>query len=243
MLATKFRSMTLAAPAPDALAAFYGGTLGLPVRVEDTSAVVEAGSSELRFERGAGAPFYHFAFNVPPRRIEDARAWLAERVTLLRYAETGEEVVAFPSWNAHSVYFHDPAGNIVELIARDDLKIGHAPKVEAASSFSPADVLGLSEIALVVDDVRETVREVREAFGFAVYGGDEGDEVFTAMGDERGLVLAIRNGWPWLPEKTRPAEAHPVRLEIESSAAAPPGAVWRAGYYEIRAGRQSDHVT
>ncbi|NNE08625.1 MAG: hypothetical protein HKN20_08690 [Gemmatimonadetes bacterium] len=231
----RFRAMTLAAPDPGALAVFYSETLGLPVRVEGEIAIVSAGSNELRFERGAGAPFYHFAFNIRPLRLEDARAWLAERVTLLRYAETGEEVVAFPSWNAHSVYFHDPAGNIVEFIARHDLKVGQAPNDPADSPFGAADILGLSEIALVVDDVRETVRAIREAFGLAVYGGDEGDEVFTAMGDERGLVLAIRNDWPWLPEKTRLAEAHPVRLEIESSATAPPGTVWRFACYEIRA--------
>ncbi len=242
---TRLRALTLAAADPGTLAAFYGDTLGLGVRAEGDTAIVRAGSSDLRFERGPGAPFYHFAFNIPPQRIEDARNWLSERVTLLRYADTGEEVVSFASWNAESVYFHDPAGNIVELIARHDLKIGHDGKIEDDdpigddAPFGPSRILGLSEIALVVRDVPETVGAVREAFGLAVYGGDEGDEVFTAMGDERGLVLAIRNGWPWLPEKTRPAEPHPVRLEIMcDSGTAPgtaPGTVWRSGSHEILA--------
>lgn len=228
MQPVRFRAITLAAPDPALLASFYGDTLGLSSRIDGETAAVEVGATELRFEHGQGAPFYHFAFNIPSHRLEDARAWLAERVTLLRFVETGEEVVAFDRWNAHSIYFHDPAGNIVELIARHDIASDdHAP-------FAPAHILGLSEIALVVDDVPGTVQSIKRAFGLNVYGGDGGGEIFTAIGDVRGLVLAIRAGWPWLPEKTRFAEAHPVRLEIERGATAARDAVWRSDSYEIR---------
>ena len=71
----------------------------------------------LELRAAAGAPFYHFALLVPGDRFDAALAWARERVELLPDRETGEVVFDFTNWDARAVYFHDPAGNIVELIA------------------------------------------------------------------------------------------------------------------------------
>ena len=91
------------------------------------------------------------------------------------------EVVDYRQWNAHSVFFLDPAGNILEYIARHDLKNADT------SPFSWADMLHVSEIGLVVDDVTATAEALKGMAAVAQYKGGDGD--FMAMGDEYGLLL------------------------------------------------------
>jgi len=175
---------------------YYRGLLGLKV-VEEKSGEVTfaAGASRLTFvhvEAGQGDPFYHFAFNIPENKILSARSWQLERMELmparesLRDPDYPDDVIHFRHWNAHSLFFWDPGGNIVEYIARHDLKNG------APGPFSSEDILYASEIAFIVDDVPGTALDLRRAFELEQYRG--GSERFTAVGDERGLLLVMRRG-------------------------------------------------
>jgi catechol-2,3-dioxygenase len=105
----------------DAQKAFYGGVLGLPPLEDDGRiAAFGAGDSRLVFAEAEGdEPMYHFAFDVPRNKLSEAKAWLAKRVGLLE--RDGRDEFEFPSWNATAAYFRDPAGNVVELIARRNL--------------------------------------------------------------------------------------------------------------------------
>ncbi|MEZ4736270.1 MAG: hypothetical protein R3E79_54995 [Caldilineaceae bacterium] len=92
--------------------------LALPISAESaTSFTVQAGASAITFgETAAVLPsIYHVAFNIPENQLAAAKRWLRERVPLLQNGERDEWV--FPDWNAHTVYFLDPAGNILECIA------------------------------------------------------------------------------------------------------------------------------
>jgi catechol-2,3-dioxygenase len=104
----------------------------------------------------------------------------------LRDPSYPDEIVDFRHWNAHSVFFFDPAGNVVEYIARHDLGNG------APGGFSTENILYASEIGLIVDDVAATASAVKEVVGVVQYRG--GDEQFRAMGDERGLLLVMKRG-------------------------------------------------
>lgn len=178
----------------DAMRAFYGETLGLPAAVSDESLVVRAGDTRLAFrhDSAAGNPFYHFAFNIPENKIRLARDWQAERSPLIAIPERNRaagfppDVVDYSHWNAHSVFFLDPAGNVVEYIARHDLRNS------SPGPFTPADILHVSEIAFIVDDVPRTSTVVRGRFGLDGYRGSSDD--FAALGDEHGLVLVMRRG-------------------------------------------------
>ncbi len=97
-----------------------------------------------------------------------------------------DEVVNYGHWNAHSVFFFDPAENVVEYIARHDLK---DPR---EGSFGSADILYASEIAFVVDDVPTAAAQLGASVGTGIY--KRGSEVFTALGDERGLLLVMKRG-------------------------------------------------
>ena len=97
------------------------------------------------------------------------------------------DVVDYRHWNAHSVFFLDPAGNVVEYIARHDLKNGDT------APFSWADILYVSEIGLVVDDVAAAAAGDQDDGGASSpYKGGSGE--FMAMGDEYGLVLVMKRG-------------------------------------------------
>ena len=96
------------------------------------------------------------------------------------------DVVDYRHRNAHSIFFLDPAGNVLEYIARHDLENGNAAK------FDWADLLYISELGLVVDDVIEAAGRVQAMAAVARYKG--GDAEFMAMGDEYGLVLVMKRG-------------------------------------------------
>ena len=192
-------ALELLAGAPlSAMKTFYGKTLDLRLMNERPDRfTVEAGESTITFvasEETAGgrAPFYHFAFNIPENKIVKALEWQKARTPMLAIPERNRaqgfppEVVDYRHWNAHSVFFLDPAGNVVEYIARHDLKNGDT------NPFGWADFLYVSEIALVVDDVTAAADALKGMAALTPYKG--GDSDFTAMGDEYGLVLVMKRG-------------------------------------------------
>ena len=178
------------------LKAFYSGRLGLVARHDSPERLtLQAGATNLTFVpagRADARPFYHFAFNIPENKILDALRWQQERSPMLpipprnRAAGYPASVVDYSHWNAHSVFFLDPAGNVVEYIARHDLANA------APGPFTERDILHASEIAFVVDDVRSGASAVRDVGALAQYRG--GDDNFMAIGDEHGLLLVMRRG-------------------------------------------------
>lgn len=175
---------------------FYHGLLGLRVLEEQPERLtIAAGQTWLTFLRSAGEdekPFYHFAFNIPENKVLAAYQWQKERAPLLPIPITLQdpnypaEVVAYRHWNAHAIFFFDPAGNVVEYIARHDLKNA------AEGNFSNKDILYASEIAFVVDDVAATATKLREVIGMGLYKG--ASDQFAAIGDEHGLLLVMKRG-------------------------------------------------
>jgi hypothetical protein len=188
----------LSGASPDAMKAFYGKTLDLGILDERADRfTVEAGETRLTFVHSAAAvegrsPFYHFAFNIPENKILSALEWQKARTPMLSIPERNRaagfppEIVDYRHWNAHSIFFLDPAGNVVEYIARHDLKnAGSGP-------FSWADILYASEIAFVTDDVRQTAATLSDVASVPQYRN--GDDNFMAMGDEYGLLLVMKRG-------------------------------------------------
>jgi hypothetical protein len=94
-------------------------------------------------------------------------------------------VVDYSHWNAPSIFFLDPAGNVVEYIARHDLK-------NADQRVQLDGHLYASEIGLIVDDVAATAEKLTGTAAVAQYRG--GSDQFIAMGDEYGLLLVMKRG-------------------------------------------------
>ncbi|TDS17514.1 hypothetical protein [Sphingobacterium paludis] len=106
--------------------------------------------------------------------------WLSSKVEIIN-AEGDKKVVFFDTWNAHSFYFYDAAGNIAECIVRHDLK-NHADKPFNITSF-----LCVNEIGLATDDIYKMNKQLEAFFGTRLWKGDQ--ERFAANGSQEGLFL------------------------------------------------------
>jgi catechol 2,3-dioxygenase-like lactoylglutathione lyase family enzyme len=201
----------LEAPADvlDDLGAFYAGTLGLPV--DGHTVTVGTGALAFAPADGDARPFYHFAWLVPGDRFDAARVWAAERTELLP-GEPGDVVFDFSFWDALACYFHDPAGNIVELIAHRGIAEG------ATGAFDPAELAAISEIGIVTARPADAVGALERELGLELWSG--GVQEVTGLGfvGRKAHTLIIsgeRRGW--LPTG-RPAEPHPVAVTIAGGA-------------------------
>jgi catechol-2,3-dioxygenase len=148
------------------------------------------GTSIVRFEPGP-AVCSHFAVNVGS--FEDAVSWARGQADLI------EDDVPFEAWRARAAYYFDPAGNLVELIARE-----RAPGTEL--------LMEVSEIGVPVADVGAAVDFLETELGLPHFSGDRSN--FSAVGDDHGLFIVVPVGRAWL-FTDRPASDAPVRVTIE----------------------------
>ncbi|HEY3463445.1 MAG TPA: hypothetical protein VGK62_08385 [Gaiellaceae bacterium] len=196
----RFTEVTLAGP--PGLPAFYRDVLGLPLDGD----AIRIGETVLGFAPRGGEPFYHFALLVPGDRFDAALAWARERVELLG------DVFDFDFWDAEAVYFHDSAGNIVELIAHHGLEEdGHS------GEFVAEELVGFSELGIVGNP--EKLLPGLEVVGLELWDGtvDEPDQL-AFVGERAWTLILAPPGRGWLPTG-RPAEPHPIELTLELSGA------------------------
>lgn len=187
--------LTLSAHVPDELRQFYSrfGFTEIEALGGSDGYSFHAGHTRFNFIPGHREARYHFAFNVRPDQLDDAVKWAEQSgAELLDNEERKGKLVDFPAWRARSVYFFDPAGNIVELIARAALpRAGNAPK------FSANSLLGVSEIGLVCDDVAAMREWITMSHGIGAFLRQESSDLFTALGDDEGLLLLVPKKRPW----------------------------------------------
>jgi catechol 2,3-dioxygenase-like lactoylglutathione lyase family enzyme len=197
------------------LAEFYRDVLSLRTTQHNDSLHIRVGESEIVFRSGEAAR-YHYAFNVPQNQFEAAKAWCKARVPLI--SDGHSDTIHHEDWNAHAVYFYDPAGNIVELIAR------HTLSNDEVGAFSEAQLLNVSEIGVCAESVPDAVKTVTETTHMPIYRGAGGTE-FTAVGDENGLFITVRRGRIWYPNTGVPANDLPVEVTFSEN-----GIHYRARY-------------
>lgn len=203
----RIQEITLEASNLEALQEFYASKLELPVERAGDSCAVTIGTSKLKFNQG-GEHRYHFAFNIPENQLEACQDWLKQRVSLL--SDDGSEVFNFDTWEAHSLYFLDPAGNIVECIAR------HRLHNASPEPFSSASFLNVSEIGLASDDVVQQIQELAAQLSAPYFQSPGGPQPnFTAIGDDHGLIILVKRHRIWYPNTGVPAELAPTRIVIE----------------------------
>lgn len=203
---------------------FYANILELPSRLSSFGLEIKAGNTDVLFVQAPpdfeGA--YHFAFNIPENQFHSAKGWIASRVPLLR-EENGKDEFESRSWNSDSVYFKDAAGNVLEFIARYDLK--NAVDV----NFDSKHILQVSEIGLPSEDVLGLANELCTQLSLPVFR-QQPNEAFTPVGDDNGLFILAAKDRIWKPDSGVPAKLLPVRVRGETN-----GKAWevRGIPYEI----------
>jgi hypothetical protein len=181
------------------LKTFYTSLLEFPLLSEQNDRFTfQAGETTITFTQAdekTVSPFYHFAFNIPENKILKAREWQLKRTALsatpaqLVDKNYPADIRHFSHWNAHSVFFWDPANNLVEYIARHDLDNS------SEGDFSNKDIICASEIAFITEETKMIADGIMSSFDLSQYR--QGDENFKAIGDENGLLLVIKKGVTW----------------------------------------------
>lgn len=185
---------------------FYSNALELSVNLSAEGLDVKAGETTLVFTQ-ADSNFdgaYHFAFNIPENQFRAAKEWISTRAPLLK-DESGKDEFDSANWNSHSIYFKDAAGNVLEFIARHDLKNA------SAEPFDSNYILNVSEIGLASEDVIAFANVLCSRLGISVFK-QEPNETFTPVGDDDGLfILPIKNRM-WIPNSGVLAKLLPVNV-------------------------------
>ncbi|PFW90802.1 glyoxalase [Bacillus pseudomycoides] len=169
---------------------------------------IQVGESELEFRKNNlnSKPLYHFAFNIPSNQFSEAKEWAKKMVVL--NVEDGEDEVYFSRSNAHSFYFMDPAGNIVEFISR------HTISPESNEPFSVHSILNVSEMSMTTDQVLVVGNQLIE-YGISVRDGEALSDGFHFMGENGVYLLLGLSGRRWFFSELD-AAVHPLLIEIDS---------------------------
>src|SRR5690625_827779 len=152
---TMFNSVLLYTNPLTELRRFYMNILELNITDEtEDSFSVDIGTSKLTFRLSDKQCFYHYAINIPGNQFSMLKHRIKERIPLNR--ERGIDEVYFSSFDADSMYFEDPAGNIIELIGRRKRDLFGDPTF--AESF-----FNISEVGIVsahLDDLSEEFQDI-----------------------------------------------------------------------------------
>ena len=177
------------------LFSFYEEILQMPVFRSGSVITITAGETKLIFEEAAENenPFYHFAFNIPSNKFEEAFEWTKQKVKLLWLKDYNGFIADFVNWHAKSFYFKDPGGNILEMISRFDLKDN------ADETFSVAQIRNVSEVGIVfpLKFFDEDVKAMMKEYSLDYFDKQPPLEHFRAIGNDKGLFIAVPENRVW----------------------------------------------
>jgi len=190
---------------------FYTELLGLTLARKDGNSIsFQAGQSILTFTNSEELnPTYHFAFNIPHNKFDEAVTWACAKFDMIRNHEN-EIVTDFKNWNAKSIYFYDNNNNVLELIARFDL-----PNTSEVS-FTGASIQSISEVGIVTDEPLVFGENLFTTYGVPFFSRGPKREDFAAMGNDEGLFVISKGSRNWYPTNHR-AEKHPTKVKINSN--------------------------
>ncbi|MDX8341120.1 VOC family protein [Draconibacterium sp. IB214405] len=188
---------------------FYTDVLELKVAESTANSVTFlAGYSRLRFtESDNKNRNYHFAFNIPCNKIDEALKWLSTKCEVIKNS-AGELITVFKNWNAHSIYFYDASNNILEFIARHDLEN------TSDQYFGRKDILSISEVGIVDDKPLDLAENLIEEEGLSYFARGPKREDFVALGDDNGLIVISGSERNWYPTD-HPAERDELKMKLE----------------------------
>ena len=187
---------------------FYSKLLGLQTKNKDQNSIsFLAGQSTLTFIKSHKLnPKYHFAFNIPHNKLDEAIIWTSAKLDLIKIADNGI-VTNFESWNAKAIYFFDNNGNILEFIARFDLNN------DSDKPFCISSIQSISEIGIVADAPIKLADKLVEKNNLYFFAKGSKSEKFVALGNDNGLFIIVETNRKWYPTEQQ-AEKHYTKIKI-----------------------------
>lgn len=205
--------LELASPDLKRTLEFYSGVLGLEVMEREPGKLAfQLGDTKLEFVDAEGVepmgvePVYHMAFDIPRNKLQEALDWMAARVAILPLPDGGR-IMNFANWQAESFYFFDTTGNLLECIVR------HDQKEDSSGAFGTNQLLRVSELGIVTNDVPALVEKLRVENGLLPFVKQPVLENFAALGEETGLLILSQEGRNWFPTQL-PAKSFYWKLQL-----------------------------
>jgi len=200
-----FKSVSFYTDKIKSLKRFYGNIMNLNItEATNDQFTVQIGESTITFKQSERKAFYHFAINIPGNQFSMMKDWMQNRLPLNR--ENGRDEVYFRSFEADSMYFEDPAGNIIELIGRR--------KRDLFGDLSEDSFLNISEISITTPDVASVGEDIQD-FGIPLFGSTNviQDELnFLGKGDT--FIVLVPPGRRWYFSKIK-SETHPLEIMLK----------------------------
>jgi hypothetical protein len=107
-------------------------------------------------------------------------------------ANSDSDIIHKPKFNAHSVYFIDPMGNLVELIARHDLKNS------AEGDFNPKNMLlKISDVTIITRSLKSSTELLRSSFALKELPGTT--NALKPIGGKNGIITLMVPYKPYPP--------------------------------------------
>ena len=188
---------------------FYSGLLGFEKLSADTKTIsFKTGQSVLTFKASDNLnPKYHFAFNIPCNKLDEAITWTSSMTKLIDITND-KKIADFDDWNAKSIYFYDNNGNILEFIVRFDLNnISEKP-------FNVSSIISISEIGIVADKPLAFADELITENKLPHFSKGSKSDTFVALGDDLGLFVIVKTNRNWFPTN-EPAEKYFTKIKVK----------------------------
>lgn len=183
-----FKSITLHTNKLIDMRHFYLTVLEFPlIKTSVDRFTIKVGESSLTFLESEKPASYHFAFNIPGNQIRLAKNWLKVKVPL--NLENGKDELYYESFDADTIYFEDPSGNVVELIGRRSQKSKH--------DFSITSMINISEISITTPFVKISAEKLDE---FGIHSRNEKPikyESLNFLGDEGTYIILVPPNRRW----------------------------------------------
>ena len=189
---------------------FYKTTLNFPLTSEEhNSFTIKVGKTTITFTKAPveEKPFYHFAFDVPSNQFEEAKAWTKGKVELSQ--GQGDDEVYFAFIDAKSIYFEDPAGNIVEFICR------FSDAAQSDEPFTASSLQKMSEMSIVVSDKLKAVASLHDVSIFERNREEISAKGLSFMGEhgDATYLLLVNEGRTWFFSNKK-STAFPVEITL-----------------------------
>ncbi len=199
-----FKIVTMYTNRLQELRGFYENVLEFQItEAGDHYFQMDIGESKLVFKESGHASLYHFAINIPGNQYTLAKLWAKERVLLNR--EDGLDDIYYARFDADAFYFEDPAGNVIEFIARRH--------VDKWSDFTIESLLNVSEVSITTPFVKE-VGEQLQALGISVSGHVSIEpEELNFLGRKDTFILLVPPKRRWYFSK-RMSVTSPISIQL-----------------------------
>lgn len=193
---------------------FYNNVLNVKTEDKNLNTVsFNVGSTKIIFIQTKTniKPVYHFAFDIPNNKFEEAFEWMKARTQLIPVIDENNFVSKFDLWNAKSFYFYDNNLNLLELICRFDVNN------ETKKPFDSSSILYASEIGIVSESASQTADFLTNKYGIKKFTKQAGTDSFTALGDDYGLLVLVNNQRNWFPTNDL-AKSFPTKIVFDNEA-------------------------